>query len=214
MCFKQLAGNTGLKNDTKIAICASSHNFVGLYFHNWGMYRQLEKIVKQQYLCHMSTQYGELRSTNSLDRFGCLETPANFIGFRVLPLLLQSRRSPEANQTVRCLVVSWDGTLYIHFRGSCPLAEFCPVQNSFYVQVLRSPILAALLHGSPAEGVSPEFKRIQMLWPDPTRKITERDPTRPANFKFFSTRPDPQAYLVDFKVIDSDCKFSTHYYFT
>jgi len=159
MCFKQLAGNTGLKNDTKIAICASSHNFVGLYFHNWGMYRQLEKIVKQQYLCHMSTQYGELRSTNSLDRFGCLETPANFIGFRVLPLLLQSRRSPEANQTVRCLVVSWDGTLYIHFRGSCPLAEFCPVQNSLYVQVLRSPILSALLHGTPAAGVSQTLRR-------------------------------------------------------
>jgi len=28
------------------------------------------------------------------------------------------------------------------------------VQNSLYVQVLRSPILAALLHGTPAAGVS------------------------------------------------------------
>jgi len=45
------------------------------------MYRQLEKIVKQQYLCHMSTQYGKLRSTNSLDRFGCLETPQISLGF-------------------------------------------------------------------------------------------------------------------------------------
>ena len=28
----------------------SSHNFVGLYFRNYGTYRQSEKIVKQQYL--------------------------------------------------------------------------------------------------------------------------------------------------------------------
>jgi len=31
------------------------------------------------------------------------------------------------------------------------------VQNSLYVQVLRSPILAALLHGSPAAGRQPNF---------------------------------------------------------
>jgi len=37
------------------------------------------------------------------------------------------------------------GTLYIHFWASCPLTEFCPVQNSLYVQVLHSPVLAALL---------------------------------------------------------------------
>jgi len=54
--------------------------------------------------------------------------------------------------------------------------------------------------------------------PDPEKP--ERDPTRPANFKkiFDTTRPDPQAYLVDFKVTellnDSDCKSSSHYYFT
>ena len=81
-------------------------------------------------------------------------TLANFNWFRVLPSLLQRRRSPEANQTVRCLVVSWDGTLYIHFRGSCPLAEFCPVHNSLYIQVLCSRILAALLHGTLAAGIS------------------------------------------------------------
>ena len=42
-----------------------------------------------------------------------------------------------------CLAVSWAGTLYMHFGGCCPLTEFC-------VQVLRSLILAALLHGTPA----------------------------------------------------------------
>ena len=54
----------------------------------------------------------------------------------------------------RCLAVSWAGTLYIHFRGLLPLTEFCPVQSSLYVQVLHSLLLAALLHSTPAAGVS------------------------------------------------------------
>jgi len=41
----------------------------------------------------------------------------------------------------------------VHFWGSCQLTEFCQVQNSLCVQVLRYPILAALLHGSRAVGV-------------------------------------------------------------
>jgi len=36
-----VAENTGRK---KIAILASSHNFVGLYLRSWGMYRQPKKI--------------------------------------------------------------------------------------------------------------------------------------------------------------------------
>jgi len=37
--------------------------------------------------------------------------------------------------------------------------DFCPVQNSLYVQVLRSPILAALLHGTPAADVTQTLRR-------------------------------------------------------
>ena len=59
----------------------------------------------------------------------------------------------------RCLAVSWASTPYI-FGGSCSLTEFCPVQYSLYVQVLRSPILAALLHSStPVAGVSQTWRR-------------------------------------------------------
>ena len=51
-------------------------------------------------------------------------------------------------------------SLYIHFLGAlAPMTEFCQVQNSLYVQVLRSPILAALLHGTPAAGVSQTLRR-------------------------------------------------------
>jgi len=48
----------------------------------------------------------------------------------------------------RFLAVSWAGTLYIHFGGSYPLTKFCQAQNSLCVQVLRYPILAALLRDS------------------------------------------------------------------
>jgi len=44
--------------------------------------------------------------------------------------------------------------VYIHFGGSFQLTEFCQMQNSLCVQVLRSPRLAALLHGTRAMGAS------------------------------------------------------------
>jgi len=39
-------------------------SFVGLYLQNYIMHGQSEKLVKQQYLLHMSSSYGELRPTN------------------------------------------------------------------------------------------------------------------------------------------------------
>ena len=60
--------------------------------------------------------------------------------------------------------------------NSFPLAEFCEVQNSLCVQVLRSPILAALLHGTPAAAVSQTLQRS-------TRdEITELSQTAPPIF--------------------------------
>ena len=62
MCCMRLTENTTRKNSP------SAHHrttCVGLYLRKEGMYRQSEKlIVKQQYLLHMSSQYGELRPTN------------------------------------------------------------------------------------------------------------------------------------------------------
>jgi len=64
-----------------------------------------------------------------------------------------SRTAGQPN-FAQCLAVSWAVTQYIHFWGSCPLTEFCQVQNSLCVQVLHYPILAASLHGTPAADVS------------------------------------------------------------
>ena len=60
------------------------------------------KKTKQQYLLHVFTishyivNFGLLTAEIGSGVWG---TPANFNGFRVLPLLLQRCRSPEANQT-------------------------------------------------------------------------------------------------------------------
>ena len=83
-------------------------------------------------------------------------TRANFNVFRVLTSL-QRRRTPEANQTLHDVWPSPGLLHYIYiFGGSCTLTEFRHVQH---VQVLRSPILVALLQGSPAAGVSQTLRR-------------------------------------------------------
>jgi len=142
--------------DVKIAICTPSHNFVGLYLRNQGMYRQSEKNLLNRNMystcLHNIAIFGLLTAEICWRIWG---TPANFNGFHVLPLLLQQSRSLEANQTLHDIWPSPGLVHYIYiFGGSCSLTELCPVQNSLYVQVLRSPILAALLHGTPAAGIS------------------------------------------------------------
>jgi len=120
------------------------------------------KFIKQQYLLHMFLQYGELRPTNGWDLLASLEHPSKFqrvsrLAFVTAPTSLNGGQQNFAG----CLAVSWAGTLYIGlytFWGSCPVTEFCLLQNSLCVQVLRSPILAALLRGTRAAAVS------QTLW--------------------------------------------------
>jgi len=102
----------------------------------------------------MSPQYGELLPTNGWDQFGSLGHPSKFQWVSrhafITAATLLTGGWPNFAQ---CLAVSWAGTLYT-FLGLLPLMEFCPVQNLLYVQVLRSPISTALLHGTPAVGVS------------------------------------------------------------
>jgi len=88
-------------------------------------------------------------------------TPPNFNGFRVLASLLQRRRSTEANQTLHDVWPSPGLVDYLYiFGGCCPVTEFRQVQNSLCVlQVLHSPILAALLHGTRAVSASQTLRR-------------------------------------------------------
>ena len=89
----------------------------------------------------MSSQYGELGPTTADICWRVCGTPANFKGFRVLASLLcpYRRRSTEANQTLHDV---WPSPGLVHymyiFGGSCPVTEFCQVQNSLCVQVLHA----------------------------------------------------------------------------
>jgi len=113
------------------------------------MYRQSEKNLLNSNTSsthlHNTANFGPLTAEIGSGVWG---TPANFNWFRVLASLLQRRRSPEASHTLHDVWPSPGLVRYIHFRGSCQM------QNSLCVQVLPSPILAALLHGTPAAGVN------------------------------------------------------------
>jgi len=67
-----------------------------------GIDNRKKKLVKQQYLIHISLEYGELRLTSGWDRFFSLGTHANFNGFRVLAALLHGSPSLGVSQTLRC----------------------------------------------------------------------------------------------------------------
>jgi len=97
----------------------------------------------------MSSQYGELRPLTAEIGSGVCSTPANFNGFRVLASLLHRRLSTEVNQTLHNVWTSPALVHYIYtFRGSCPLTEFCHVQNWLCVQVLRSPLFRVIAQHS------------------------------------------------------------------
>jgi len=109
---------------------------------------------------HNIVNFGPLAAEIDLGVWG---TPANFNGFHLLASLLQRRRSTEVNQILHDVWPSPGLLHYIYILGGfCPLTEFCHVQNySLCVQVLRSPIFAALglLHDTRAVGVSQTLRR-------------------------------------------------------
>jgi len=113
-----------------------------------------KNFAKQQYLLHMLSQYGEFWPTDGWDQLASLGHHIRFQRVCVLASLYR-RRSTEVNQTLRDAWLSSGLVHYIYtFGSSCPLTEFCQVQNSLGIQVLRSPILAALLHGTQLDSSS------------------------------------------------------------
>jgi len=89
------------------------------------MYWQSEKLVKQQYLLHVSSQYGERRPTNDWDRFASLGHPSKFqwvSGLRFLtPPTLLNRRHPNCMMFGHLL-----GWFTIHLWGLLPPNGFLP----------------------------------------------------------------------------------------
>jgi len=91
-----------------------------------------KKLVKKQYLLHMSPQYGELWPTNSWDWFGSLRHPSKFQRVSRLTFVTAatSRIGGQPNFAL-CLAVSCAGTLYIHFRGLFPWQNFAKCRIHF-----------------------------------------------------------------------------------
>jgi len=76
--------------------------------------------------------------------FSVCGTSANFNGFRVLPSLLQRRRSPEVNQTLHDVWPSPGLVHYIYIFGGCwPLTQFCKYWQR-YCTALQQRVSAKL----------------------------------------------------------------------
>jgi len=77
MCCTRLAENTGRKNSP------SAHhrtNLSGYIVTTKDILTIGKKVVKQQYLLHMFSQYGELRPTNGWERLASMGHPSKFQG--------------------------------------------------------------------------------------------------------------------------------------
>jgi len=79
-----------------------------------------KKPVKQQYLPHMSLQYGALRPTSGWDRFVSLGHLSKLQRVSRLGFIAATSLTGSQPNFARCLAVSWAATLYIHFRGLLP----------------------------------------------------------------------------------------------
>ena len=143
-----------------------------------------KKLVKKQYLLHMSSQYGELWPTNCWDRFGSLGHPSKFqrvshLGF----VTVSTSVNGDEPNFARYLAISWASKLYIHFWGLLSPKEFCQVQDSLCVQHLHSPVLATLMHrGTLAVGMSQTLRWVQGM---ELRTFTPRYFLSSSIFSFF-----------------------------
>ena len=108
----------------------------------------------------MSSQYGERLPTNGWDWFTSLGHPSKFqrvsvLGFVTAPTSLNGGQPNLAPHNV------WPSAGLLHymyiFGGSCPITEFCQVQNSLCVQVLRSPIIGSIIARHLSSGHQPNF---------------------------------------------------------
>jgi len=117
-----------------------------------------KKAVEQQYLFHVSSQYGELGQLKPRSVWLLWAPQQISVGSRLAVITAATSLTRCQPNFARCLAVCWAGTLYIHFWGLLPLTQFCPVQNHFTSKSCV-PILAALLDGTPAAGVSQTLRR-------------------------------------------------------
>ena len=145
ICMR-LARNTGCKNNAKMRHLRTISQLCRAMSSQLRHVSTIgEKVVMQQYLLHMSLQYGELQPTNGWNLLASLGHPNKFqrvsrFGF-VTACLSLTRGQPNF---ARCLAISWVATLYIHFRGLLPP----PWRNFAWCKIHFSPSLEFSYIGS------------------------------------------------------------------
>jgi len=115
MCCTRLAGNAEPKISQKICHLGTIvQRLSGYIFQNKARIGNRKKVAKQQYLFHMSAQYGELWHTSGWNLLASLGHPANLNGFRVLAALLHGTLGVGVSQTFQ----RWtEGVTYIRQGG-------------------------------------------------------------------------------------------------
>jgi len=145
MCCTRLAENTRRKKSPKIRHLRTIAQLCTISLQLRHVSTVGNKLVKQQYLLHMFSQYGELRPISGWDRFTTLGHPSKFqwvsgLGFVTAPTSLNGGQPHFA----RCLAVSWAGALYLYFREFLPLTEFICSVTACHLSI---------------QGVSPTLRR-------------------------------------------------------
>ena len=126
MCCMRLAEIQDAKNRQKFAIWAPLHNFVGLYLCNQGTHRQSEKVVKQPYLLHMSSQYGELQPIKAKFLYSILVADLQRAG--IWPIIqLASSELARASRSATSLGPVCDQESVMEF-GCRPVRSQIPVR--------------------------------------------------------------------------------------
>jgi len=153
MCCTRLAENTGRKKSLKNSPYAHHRTSLsGCIFATKACIDNRKKLLNSNIsptCSHNMVNFGTLAA--EIQVWG---SPANLNGSRVLASLLHQRRSTDVNQTLQDVwrLLGW---YTIHFRGLLPPNGI--LQGANCVQILRSPILAALLHGTRVVGVNQTF---------------------------------------------------------
>jgi len=165
MCCKWHAENTGRKKSPKIwrlGTIAQLCRAISSQLRHASTIGK--KLVKQQYPLHMFSQYGELRpiityQLRSVYQFG--EPQQISTGFT--SCLRYCSDTAQQTSTKLCTMfarlLAWY-SIYT-FLGAPAPTEFCPAQNSLYVEVLCSLILAALLHDTPGAASAKLYDVVQ-----------------------------------------------------
>jgi len=100
MSCTRLAENTGRKIRrlrTIVQLCRT----ISSQLRHVSSRQSNKKLVKQQYLIHMSSQYGELRPTNRWDQWRVWGTPTNFNWFLVVASLFSRFDQQHSTEDAR-----------------------------------------------------------------------------------------------------------------